>query len=256
MGLGPVVLLKALEEAAGRTAEAGLVLGSIRNSNHIGMLSWYVRRFASRGSICIVVTTSEALVHPLGGRSAMIGTNPLAIGIPSTPHPFVFDMASGAVSMGKIHDYAERGEPIPPHWALDAEGNPTTDAKAAKLGAIAPFGGGKGYGLGLAIEILVAGLTGAALGTDVRGTLDSDQVCNKGDVFILIDPSHVRTTGIAAYLDAVRATPPADPDKPVLVPGDRAVKARDERMAKGLSVNPDIWRRIDAYANANKGIQS
>ena len=255
MGLGPVVMLKALDEAARRTPQAGVILGAIRNSNHIGMLSWYVRHFARKGFIGIAMTTSEALVHPLGGRSAMMGTNPIAIGIPSTPEPFVLDMASGIVSMGKIHEHAARGAPIPEHWALDAAGNPTTNAEAAKHGAIAPFGGGKGYGLGLAIEILVAGLAGAALGTDVKGTLDSDHVCNKGDVFILIDPSQVTTQGISAYLDAIRSTAPIDPDRPVLVPGDRAVRARSEREAAGISVNPDVWRRITAYANAHEGSQ-
>ncbi|MCS0505017.1 Ldh family oxidoreductase [Ancylobacter mangrovi] len=247
MGLGPVVLVQALEEAARRTPETGVVLGAIHNSNHIGMLSWYVRHFAERGFVSIIVTTSEALVHPLGGRRAMIGTNPLAIGVPATPDPFVLDMASGLVSMGKIHDYAARGEPIPDNWALDAEGNPTTDAAAAKGGAIAPFGGGKGYGLGLGIELLVGALTGCALGTDVKGTLDSDKVCNKGDLFILIDPAHVRGTGISAYLDEIRHIAPIDPAAPVLVPGDRAVRVRAERTAKGIPVNPDVWRQIENY---------
>jgi LDH2 family malate/lactate/ureidoglycolate dehydrogenase len=252
MGLGPVVIMKALEAAVERAAEIGVVLGAIRNSNHIGMLSWYVRRLAEDGHIAIVLTTSEALVHPYGGRAAMIGTNPIAIGVPAEPSPFVLDMASGIVSMGKIHDYANRGEPIPPHWALDAEGDPTTDAAAAKNGAIAPFGDAKGYGLGLAIEILVGSLTGCALGTDVKGTLDSENVCNKGDVFIVIDPANANAaasiSAISAYLDAIRASAPADPKTPVTIPGDRALRAREARLASGIDVNDDIWRRILAFA--------
>ena len=77
-------------------------------------------------------------MHPFGGRKAMIGTNPIAIGVPADPIPMVLDMATGLVSMGKIHDHANRGAPIPLGWALDENGDPTTDATAAKKGAIAP----------------------------------------------------------------------------------------------------------------------
>src|SRR6185312_10108367 len=130
------------------------------------------------------------------------------IGVPATPDPLVLDMATGLVAMGKIYDYANRGEPIPPGWALDEDGNPTTDAAAAKEGAIAPFGGAKGYALGLTLEVLVTALSGAAIGTDVKGTLDSDMVCNKGDLFIAIAPRKNERVAalVSAYLDEIRSS--------------------------------------------------
>ena len=79
-----------------------------------------------QGLIGIALTTSEALVHPWGGRIAQIGTNPIAIAVPAEPEPFVFDMATGLVSMGKILDHGHRDAPLEPGWAVDADGEPDT----------------------------------------------------------------------------------------------------------------------------------
>ncbi len=145
-GLGPVVAVSALDALKERARRTGIAIAGISNSNHIGMLAWYGDYIAQEGLILIGATTSEALVHPWHGKRALIGTNPLCIAVPASPEPLVLDMATSLVSMGKIHDHANRGEPIPRGWALDAQGRPTTDAAAAKAGAIAPFGGAKGYG--------------------------------------------------------------------------------------------------------------
>lgn len=243
-GLGPVVAFAALEQIALRAKSNGIAIASVRNCNHIGMLALYAERMAQQGQILIAMTTSEAVVHPWGGRKAMIGTNPIAIGVPASPSPFVLDMATSAVSMGQIHDYANRGEALDSGWALDAHGEPTLDAHAARDGAIAPFGDAKGYALGLAIEVLVANLTGSALGGDVRGTIDSEHPCNKGDVFIVIEPQHSMSGPISNYLQAIRDSDPKDASKPVLVPGDRAFEARKKSIIKGVTLPESVWERI------------
>lgn len=250
MGLGPVVAMAALDAAAERVGQNGVTLIAIRNNNHLGMLAWYAEKLAMRGLVLIAFSTSEALVHPWGGRSAMIGTNPIAIGVPTNGSPFVFDMATSLVSMGQIHDHAQRNEPIPAGWAIDAQGNPTTDAAAAKRGAIAPFGGAKGYALGLAIEVIVASLTASAMGAEVRGTLDEDQVCNKGDLFILIDPlARLQTAeALSSYLDLVRSSGGAD--SPVMIPGDRALQERARRLQHGLPIPETLWRQLSNLAGA------
>jgi LDH2 family malate/lactate/ureidoglycolate dehydrogenase len=176
----------------------------------------------------------------------MIGTNPIAIGVPATPEPLVLDMATSLVSMGKIHDHANRGAPIPEGWALDAAGNPTTNAAHAKDGAIAPFGGAKGYALGLAFEVLVASLAESAIGTRVRGTLDSEHPSNKGDLFIVIAPPHAEAARalVTEYLAAIRTSPPADPARPVMIPGDRAHAARDKSKAEGVTLDDGLWEDL------------
>ena len=244
-GLGPVVANAALDVAMQRARETGVVLVSITNSNHLGMLGWYAQNVAAQGQTLLALTTSEALVHPWGGRKALIGTNPIAIGVPTGGEPFVMDTATSIVSMGEIHDRAHRGLAIPDHWALDADGAPTTDPHRAKQGALAPFGEAKGYALGLAFELIVTSLAGSAIGTDVTGTLDATSVCNKGDVFIVIDGPR---RDLTAYLDALRASEPAQGFERVLVPGDRARECRHQRLAQGVPVADDVWERLLALS--------
>jgi LDH2 family malate/lactate/ureidoglycolate dehydrogenase len=249
-GLGPVVAMAALETIIPRAREDGIAIAAIRNTNHLGALAYYAEHVASLGLTCISLTISEALVHPYGGRKAMIGTNPIAIGVPASPHPMVLDMATGLVSMGKIHDHANRGAPIPLGWALDENGDPTTDASAAKKGAIAPFGGAKGYALGIAFEVLVASLAASAIGTDVKGTLDSTNVSNKGDLFIVIAPPHAEGAKalVTEYLDSIRSAAPADPAHPVLAPGDRAHKVRAQSEKRGVYLDDGLWTDLQQLA--------
>jgi L-2-hydroxycarboxylate dehydrogenase (NAD+) len=246
MGLGPVVACAALDAICERARETGVAIAAIHNNNHLGMMAWYAERIAVRGSTLIALSTSEALVHPWGGRRAMLGTNPIAIGVPASPRPFVVDMATSLVSMGQIHDHAHRKVPIPPNWALDANGEPTTDAEAARDGAVAPFGEAKGYALGLAFEVLVASLTASALGRNVRGTLDSMHPCNKGDVFIIIDTSTSGTMAdaIGAYLDEIRNDFPARGFNNVVIPGDRSLAVREHRLKEGMPVAEEVWTRL------------
>ena len=257
-GLGPVVAVSALDALKERARRSGIAIGAIRNSNHIGMLAWYGDYVARDGLILIAATTSEALVHPWHGTRALIGTNPLCIAVPASPEPLVLDMATSLVSMGKVHDHANRGEPIPAGWALDAQGRPTTDATAAKAGSIAPFGGAKGYALGLALEVLVASLTGSAIGTDVVGTLDSDKVCNKGDLFIVVSPPHSASLAetIRAYLDEIRSSGAPDTGHVVTVPGDRSRDARATSINEGVEVDDALWRRILALLPSSPGFRS
>lgn len=244
-GLGPVVAMNALEAMTDRAAARGVCAAAIRNNNHLGMLAWYAERVATSGKILIAMSTSEALVHPWGGRRAMLGTNPIAIGVPTAKGPFVLDMATSLVAMGVIHDHANRGVPLQQGWALDENGDPTVDPERAKDGSLAPFGDAKGYALGLAIELFVTAMTGAAIGRDVQGTLDSDRTCNKGDVFIVLEPP--RDGGLPSmlsdFLDEVRHSGTA---QPVLVPGDRALASRNAALAKGLSIPTALRDQLTA----------
>ncbi|GHJ40914.1 Ldh family oxidoreductase [Streptomyces sp. TS71-3] len=253
-GLGPVVAVEALGAVQERARTSGVAAAVIRNNNHLGMLGWYVERIARDGQIALATCTSEALVHPWGGRRALVGTNPIAIGVPTDGEPLVFDMATGVVSMGKIHDYAHRGLELEEGWALDADGEPTTDPRRAALGAIAPFGESKGYALGLSLEALVAALTGSATGTGVRGTLDSELPSSKGDVFVVFDaPRPGAAEAIGRYLQLVRDSEPAAGHGPVRVPGDRARQWRTAAQADGIEVTEEVWRDLTDLARAAGG---
>ena len=253
-GLGPVIAMAALDTIIPRAKEDGIAIAAIRNTNHLGALAYYAEHVAHEGLTCIALTISEALVHPWGGRKAMIGTNPIAIGVPSDPTPMVLDMATGLVSMGKIHDHANRGAPIPLGWALDENGDPTTDAAAAKKGAIAPFGGPKGYALGIAFEVLVASLAASAIGTGVKGTLDSVNVSNKGDIFIVIAPPHAEAAKqlVTDYLNEIRGAAPSDPEHPVLAPGDRAHAVRAQSEKRGMFIDDGLWADLQKLSQVSR----
>lgn len=244
-GLGPVVAFGVVDRLIERADEVGFAVAAVHNNNHLGILACYVERIALAGQIGVAFTTSEALVHPWGGRKAMVGTNPVGMGVPTGGEPFLLDMATGAVSRGKILAFARAGRPLSLGWALDVEGNPGTDASLAIDGAISPFGGGKGYALGLGLELLVAALTGSELGERVRGTLDTTSVCNKGDLFLVFSPEALGLTGIvdrvAAYLDEIRASPSAPGAERIDVPGDRARRTRTERAAHGIPIDDSVW---------------
>ena len=162
-GLGPVVAKHAADVAGERARQTGIAVAAIANNNHIGMLAWYAEAIAQAGLVAIVLTTSEALVHPYGGRVGADGHQSHRHRRADRYGPFVIDLATSLVSMGEIHDQAHRGVAIPEGWALDADGNATTDPHAAKAGAIAPFGGGQGLCAG-------PGVRAAGDGADRRGS--------------------------------------------------------------------------------------
>ena len=244
-GFGPVIGQTVVDTAVARAPEAGVVVAAVSRSSHLGLLAPYVERIAAHGLIGLVMTTSEALVHAWGGSHPVVGTNPIAVGIPAGEQPFIFDMATGATSMGNVIAHARANRPLRRGWAVDADGTPTVDPDAALAGAISPFGDAKGYGLGLSIQLLVASLTATAMGTNVHGTLDCEHLSTKGDVIIALDPAAfgvpLDESAVAAYLTAVRKSA-ADPSIPVHIPGDRSREARQKGLSAGFEVDPDAWR--------------
>jgi len=247
-GFGPHIAMRAAAAIRERATSTGVALATIRNASHLGMLALYVESFAADGRVGLAFTTSEALVHPWGGRVAMVGTNPVAVALPTDGEPFVMDMATGAISKGEVIARAHRGELLAPGSAVDADGVPTTDPIAADSGAISPFAGGKGFALGLALELVVAALTGTALGEEVRGTLDVTDPVTKGDVLLVVDPGAARVEPFAErlgdYLRALRASPPAPGSAGVRIPGDRARSERQRRLAEGIPLPAVLWREL------------
>jgi LDH2 family malate/lactate/ureidoglycolate dehydrogenase len=242
---GPVAARGAIDAVIDRAGTSGVAIALVNNSNHIGMLAPYVERIAADSAIGLAFTTSEALVHPWGGTAPMVGTNPIAIAVPTTEAPLVLDMSTAAVSMGKVLDHAARDLKVPLGWGVDADGRPTTDASALASGALAPFGGSKGYALAIALECLVGVLTGSALGPDVRGTLDAEFPATKGDVFMAIRLDRLGLTEmlprVSAYLDLVRASGRRGA---VSIPGDRARATRMRRATEGIPLSSRTWSAL------------
>lgn len=248
---GPVAMATALDELL---SERRVGVAAIRRAGHIGILTPYLARLASEGYASVVLTTSEALVHPAGGSVALVGTNPVGIGVPTPDGPLLVDLATSAISAGEIIAHAERGDVLPAGRAVGPDGTPTTDPQLARAGAISPFGGAKGYALGVGLELLVAALTGTALGTDVTGTLDTRFPVTKGDVVIAV-PVPGDGGPLAAYLRILRESPPAPGYDAVRVPGDRAREVRRQREREGIPYPPATWAALTSLVDKAGGSQ-
>lgn len=187
----------AMDWAISTAASTGIAMVGARNVAHFGAAGYYARMAATAGMIGIAMTNGAPAIVTAGGIDARLGNNPLAIAAPGDDG-FCLDIAMSVVSRGRVKLVADAGQPVPEGWAIDASGHTTTDAQAALDGALLPFGGYKGAGLALAVEVLSAALTGAQLSQDVRpsgftATAAGDPAGRSGDVtvghlFLVIDP--------------------------------------------------------------------
>jgi LDH2 family malate/lactate/ureidoglycolate dehydrogenase len=167
--LGQLTARQAVRLAVDRAREHGLAAVAVRNAFHFGTAGRYARMMADEGCVGIVMSNTRPLMPPPGGAQAMVGNNPIAVALPSAgAHPVEVDMALSATAMGKIRLAAAAGEPIPPDWAADADGRPTTDPATAIKGMLLPAAGPKGFGLAFVIDLLCGGLSDGAIGAEVR----------------------------------------------------------------------------------------
>ncbi|HYX92617.1 MAG TPA: Ldh family oxidoreductase, partial [Myxococcaceae bacterium] len=146
-GVGPLVGVRALEAGMATARELGVAAVFARRSNHFGPIAPYNLMAAEAGFASIIGSNATNTITPWGGREARLGNNPLALGIPNpTGRPLILDMAISVAARAKIRSALERGESIPPTWATNREGRPTTDPREALSGFLLPIGGHKGYG--------------------------------------------------------------------------------------------------------------
>jgi LDH2 family malate/lactate/ureidoglycolate dehydrogenase len=177
-GLGQVAGRRAMERCIEKAKTADLAVGVVHRSNHYGIAGYYAMMALEHGMIGVSLTNSHPLVAPTYGRTAAVGTNPISVAIPSGKEfPFVLDMATSTVTIGRVTLHEKMGKPIPLGWGIDSAGNPTDDPLKilGDRGALLPLGGAditagyKGYGLGLLVDILCATLSGGRNLTDVGG---------------------------------------------------------------------------------------
>src|SRR5436190_716635 len=167
--LGQLTSRQAVKLVVARAREIGLAAVAVRNGFHFGTAGRYARMMAQENCVGIVLSNTRPLMPAPGGAEAIAGNNPIAIALPSTgSFPVEADMALSATAMGKIRLAAAAGERIPEDWAVDAQGQPTSDPAAAIKGMLLPAAGPKGFGLAFVIDLLCGGLSGGALGAEVR----------------------------------------------------------------------------------------
>ena len=249
--------------ASKKALENGCSTVGIVNSDHICLTGYYAELIAKMGCVGIVLGITTPLVHPLGGIERLLGTNPLAISIPSTTeNPYLLDFATSSISNGSVIKAAVEGEEIPEGTALGPDGIPTTDPNQASKGALTPFGGHKGYGLCLTIGLLAGPLLGAKVGKPLAQSVAEGHY-DKGDLFIAIDPSSfgdsdVFRNSVFEHLFEVKSVAKSEGTNEVRVPGERAYKERKKRLEDGIVFDQGIWNKINNLCkelNVNCNIQ-
>jgi len=252
---GPVVVVHAVERALARMATHGTVLVSIRRAGHVAALCTYLEMATARGLMMLIASSNPwaRLVAPFGGVRPVYSPNPIAFGFPTPNDPVLMDFSASTIAANAVQEYRARGESLPGRYLLDAEGRPTDDPRALageRPGSILPLGGvdagHKGFGLGLMVEALTAGLSG-------YGRSSVPPITNNTVFVMILDPQAfagrdalLGETG--GLVQACRAA--AGAGRAVRLPGERALAHRRRALVEGIEVaeplRVELLRRASA----------
>jgi ureidoglycolate dehydrogenase (NAD+) len=255
-GPGQVAAMFAMNVAIAKAQTTGAGFVTVKNSNHFGAAAYFAMRATGDGMIGLAATNTGPSMAPTGGREGRLGNNAMAVAVPAGKFPpVVLDMATGAVAWGKIFLAQQEKRKIPNTWALDKHGLPTDDPNAAAhQGLIQPFGGYKGYGLSLLIDILSGVLSGGAFSTGVKG-LYTD----------LPNPAQISHTCAALRIDAfmpftefrermdemierMHSCPTAPGVEQILVPGEIEHRTEQRRGIEGIPLNEELQKELAVLA--------
>ncbi len=239
-----------IAEALGIVREAGVVTVAIGNSHHFGAAGYAVERIAEAGVIGLAFSNSPGAIAAWGGSKPLFGTNPIAFACPriNSQPPLVIDLSLSLVARGKVMVAAQKGEPIPEGWALDAEGRPTTDAKAALAGTMLPMGGAKGAALVLMVELLTAALTGSNAGFEASSFFTADGDAPRiGQLLVLIDPGPMSGGRFAERVETILTMMLAEDG--VRLPGQRRLGIRAAARRDGVVIPPALMDDLRKRAN-------
>lgn len=245
----------AVQEASSRALSQGIAVAAVCNSHHFGAAGHHLMAAARQGLVAMAFGNSPAAMPVAGGRRALLGTNPIAAAFPRrTGSPVLIDLSLSEVARGKLMVAAKKGESIPLGWALDEQGQPTTDAQAGLRGSMLPFGsaqgGVKGAMLALMVELLVVSLAGAHFGAEADSFFEEQGNRPRiGQVFLAIDPGAL--TGSAHSAERVEALLSAmlqDPE--VRIPGQRREGLAAQAALKGVDIPENVLGPLRALAAA------
>ena len=251
-GLGQVAAHHGVRVSVEKAKRAGIGMAVVRNTNNLGALGYYSARAASRdGVISILMTNGNPSVAPFGSADPFFGTNPVSISVPSAGcRPLVLDMSASVVARGKIRLAAMSGEAIPPGWACDETGEPTTDPKRALKGSLLPLGGPKGSGLAMMIDILAGVLSGSAYSRRLKSFHELDGATGVGACFIAIDVCRFVDAGsfaetVGEYVLEMKGLRKQPGVKEILAPGEVEIIKVEESRKSGIEVPEPVVKNMN-----------
>ncbi|MCL6612056.1 MAG: Ldh family oxidoreductase [Peptococcaceae bacterium] len=253
-GLGQLVAVRSMQVAIKMARETGVGAVAARRSNHYGASSYYCKMASSCGMAGMAFTNTPPGIPPWGGKKAYFGTNPVAFAFPGKNRPVVIDMSSSTVARGNIILAAKEGKPIPEGWAIDGQGRPTTDPRAALEGAVLPMAGPKGYAMALAVEILSGVLSGSAYGPRVGWIYDdSTEPVDIGHFFLAVDIDKLMP--LDRFLDRmnhmvreIKSSPRAEGIEEIFIPGERRFNTAERRSREGIPVSGQLLEELNRLA--------
>ncbi|TMG84364.1 MAG: Ldh family oxidoreductase [Betaproteobacteria bacterium] len=242
-GLAYPACALAVAEAIRRAREFGVAFAAVTNSHHFGVAGYHLEAVGAGGLVGLAFGNSPAAMPAAGGKRPIFGTNNAAA--------LLIDLSLSAVARGKLMVAAREGRQIAPGWALDRDGNPTTDPQAGLEGSMLALGGAKGAMLALVVELLVTALTGAALGFEATSFfVDEGNRPRLGQAFLAIDPAAL--AGRMVYDERVEtliAAMSADPA--VRLPGYRREALASAAAKDGVEVPPALHRQLVELAGGS-----
>lgn len=263
-GFGHVIGLKVMDWCVERAAQTGIAAATVRNSTHFGIAATFALHAAAAGMIGVAASNGAARMPPVGTRTAVLGTNPLAVAIPrSAGDAILLDMATSATALGKILVARGRGDRIPEGWAITKAGEPTTDPSEALAGLLLPMAGPKGFGLALVLEVLSACLSGAPPGRGAGSVMNTwDRPEGLGHFFLAIAPKTFGgETAFYASVDELAAqvhgAEPASEGARGLLPGEIEARAEAEGSRNGIplpAMTVESLRRLADAAGVACGL--
>lgn len=246
-GQGACIAQQIMELCVKRARDIGVSIAFVRNCNHFGCPAYFTKYAANNNMIGFAATNSYRAVAPFGGTEPMLGTNPLSIAIPGGRYrPFILDMATSLVAQGKLILAQKEGREIPLGWGLDKNGDPSTDPNAVlNGGTLLPFGGPKGYGISLAIEIMCACLATAAKSTEMGSMYNFNRTQDTGFVIGAFDISKIISIdefndSVSRIFEEIKATPKIDGISEIFIPGEIEDRKYDKAEAEGLDLSDAV----------------
>lgn len=254
-GLGAAVAFRATQAAMEAAREVGVGTAFCRGSSHLGALAPHLYVAAQAGFAAVITTNTAPMIAPFGGRQPIIGNAPFGIAIPNPGGvPVLLDMALSVAARSKVRRAAEADAPIPETWATNADGHPTTDAKAAMQGLMQAIGGGKGANLALCLDLLAGGLSGAAMLSEIpNANLEPGAVANVGHMIVLIDAARLMSPDALSdrLSDArvmVENSVAINQNEAVRLPGARAIASLEKARAQGFDISPGLAAELERLA--------
>ena len=236
----------AFDRLVSRAKELGMCAVLQKNATTCGSLGTYALRLSEAGLVCLAATNGPPLLAGSGSTKPVFCTNPMAFSAPQADGPpLLIDQSSSATAYVNVREAAGRGEAIPTGWALDKDGKPTTDPKAALTGTLLAYGGARGANVALMVEVLAAGLTGANWSLDAPSAFDGDRCPATGLFVLAIDPAVVDPDFPKRMGSQIRRL---EQDYSVHIPGLSKSKTMAKTRRDGIDVDDGLIERLRVLA--------